>query len=92
MADFQLQVYTQEKKVYDDPVTSIIVPAATGYLGVLANHAPLVALLGEGWLTVRPVGGADMRYHISGGFLEVRNNVATLLVDSMDEGTELPAA
>lgn len=89
-ADYQLQIITQEKKVYDGRVTSIVVPAATGYLGVLAHHAPLVALLGTGELTIRPTAGQDAIVRISGGFLEVQNNLATLLVDSM-EGT-LPAA
>lgn len=90
MADYQLQIITQEKKVFDGRVTSMVVPAATGYLGVLAHHAPLVALLGRGELTIRPTAGDELRVQVSGGFLEVRNNLATLLVDSM-EGT-LPEA
>lgn len=89
-ADYQLQIITQEKKVFDGRVTSIIVPAATGYLGVLAHHAPLVALLGKGELTVRPATGEEIRVQVSGGFLEVQNNLATLLVDSL-EG-QLPEA
>lgn len=84
MADYQLQIISQEKKVFDGRVTSMVVPAATGYLGVLAHHAPLVALLGSGNLTVRPTGAEEVSLRISGGFLEVRNNVATLLVDSME--------
>ncbi len=85
MADFQLQVYTRERKVLEERVESIIVPALNGYLGVLAHHAPLIAALGEGKLTVRK--GTDERFfHIAGGFLEVRDNIATLLVDSLTEG------
>lgn len=90
MADYQLQIITQEKKVFDGRVTSIVVPAATGYLGVLAHHAPLVALLGRGELTIHRAAGDELHVQVSGGFLEVQNNLATLLVDSM-EGT-LPEA
>ena len=57
MADYQLKIYTQEKKVFEGAVTSLIVPGSEGYLGVLANHAPLLALLGQGKLTIRK--GAD---------------------------------
>ena len=42
MADFQLQIHTQEKRVFDDRVTSIIVPAQNGYLGVLAALVSVV--------------------------------------------------
>ena len=89
MADFRLQIYTQEKLVYDGQVTSMIVPAATGYLGVLAHHAPLVALLGEGTLTIKHPPADEVQMHVSGGFLEVRNNVATLLADSLEADTQV---
>ena len=83
---FQLQIYTQEKKVYDEQVVSINVPGAAGYLGVLAHHAPLVALLGNGKLTIKTPAREEIEHQVSGGFLEVRNNAATLLVDSMTPG------
>jgi F-type H+-transporting ATPase subunit epsilon len=85
MATFQFQIHTQEAKVFDEPVESIVVPAETGYLGVLAHHAPLVATLGSGDLTIRKGGGKTQQYRVAGGFLEVRENVATLLVDELEQ-------
>lgn len=83
MADFRLQIVTPERVVFDGEVTSIIAPGAAGYLGILAHHAPLLTTLKAGKLTVRR--GTDVReYSVSGGFLEVRDNVATLLVDSIE--------
>jgi len=83
MADFKLQVVTPERIVLDEMVTSIIAPGALGYLGVLAHHAPLLTTLSSGRLTVRR---ADeiREYRIAGGFLEVSNNVATILCDSLE--------
>jgi F-type H+-transporting ATPase subunit epsilon len=90
---FRLQIYTQERKVYDGAVTSIVVPAASGYLGVWAHHAPLVALLGKGTLTIKSPPAEEIQVRIEGGFLEVRDNVATLLADSLEGGEKLqPAA
>ena len=45
MTDFHLQVYTPERKVFEDRVQSMILPAIGGYVGVLARHAPMVAAL-----------------------------------------------
>lgn len=83
--EFRLQVFTQESKVFDELVTSIIVPASDGYLGVLADHAPLVTTLGSGTLTVRTK-TAERHAELSGGFMEVANNVATILADSLIDG------
>jgi F-type H+-transporting ATPase subunit epsilon len=83
MADFRLQIVTTERVVFDGIVTSIIAPGASGYLGVLANHAPLLTTLVPGTLTVRH-GDQVTLYHITGGFLEVNQNVATLLADSLE--------
>lgn len=83
MADFRLQIVTTERVVYDDDVTSIIAPGGAGYLGVLANHAPLLTTLKDGTLTIRK-GDRVSEHAVVGGFLEVNNNVATLLVDSAE--------
>lgn len=83
MNDYQLQIYTQAKKAYDERVVSIIVPGADGKLGVWAHHAPLVALLGPGDLWIKKKDGEEQSFKLSGGFLEVVHNVATLLVDEM---------
>ncbi len=82
--EFRLQVYTQERLVLDEPVTTVVVPAVGGYLGVLADHAPLIAALGEGRMMVGR-GATEREMHISGGFLEVANNVATILADKLNE-------
>jgi len=82
MAEFRLQVVTPERVVFDETVTSIIAPGALGYLGVLAHHAPLLTTLAKGKLTIRS-GDQITEYDVSGGFLEVAHNVATLLPDSI---------
>jgi F-type H+-transporting ATPase subunit epsilon len=79
---FRLQVFTQEKKVVDEAVTSVVVPGEDGYFGVLADHAPLIASLGSGKLTIIN-GTAERVMQISGGFAEVVKNTLTILTDSV---------
>jgi F-type H+-transporting ATPase subunit epsilon len=81
---FRLQVFTQEKKVVDELVTSVQAPGADGSFGVLADHAPLIAALGQGDLSITGTTGTRV-LDLSGGFMEVSNNVATILADSLSE-------
>ncbi len=79
---FRLQVYTQERKVLDEQVTSVVAPTTEGYFGILADHAPIISALGEGNLTVR-TGEIEKEYRLGGGFLEMSDNNAVILADSL---------
>jgi F-type H+-transporting ATPase subunit epsilon len=82
---FRLRIFTLEKSVYDSEVRSIVVPGHEGYLGVLAHHAPLIAALRPGRLTIKDAGGKESIHAVSGGFLEVSANLATLLADAVEQ-------
>jgi F0F1-type ATP synthase epsilon subunit len=78
---FQVGIYSRDKVIYEGKATSLIVPSELGYLGVLADHAPLVAKLSEGKITIRnSEGGSTLVDSSAGGFLEVLQNQATLLL------------
>ena len=84
-ATFTLAILTPDRTVFEGPVEYVEVPGGEGYLGVLANHAPLVTTLAEGILKMRKAGGAEESIGVSGGFFEVSNNQATVLADSVVE-------
>jgi F-type H+-transporting ATPase subunit epsilon len=86
---FKLSVVTPEKVVFEQDVRSVIAPGSEGYLGVLTDHAPLITALKAGELTVSDKEGARKEYAVSGGFLEVSGNVATLLADAIEAPEEI---
>ncbi len=81
---FKLSVVTPEKVVFEQDVRSIVAPGSQGYLGVLTDHAPLITALIPGNLTVTDNDGNEVDYSVSGGFLEVSGNVATVLADAIE--------
>lgn len=85
-SEFQLSILTPERTVFAGAVEYVQVPGTEGYLGVLANHAPLVTALAEGNLTVRKSGGHEEQWRVSGGFFEVSHNKATVLADALSGG------
>jgi F-type H+-transporting ATPase subunit epsilon len=74
----QCVVVTPEKTVLDQLVDFTAVPLYDGELGILPGRAPLVARLGYGELRTR-VGPTETRYYIDGGFLQVDNDVVSVL-------------
>jgi len=82
MADrFRLRVYTPERELVDEDVKEVTAPAAYGEIGVLPDHAALVTTLEPGILSYRQ-NGAVKRLTVGSGFIEVRDNLMTVLADS----------
>src|ERR1017187_886277 len=59
MATFHFDLVSPEKLLFSGDVEQVDVPGAEGDFGVLANHAPFVATLRPGILTVHGAGGAQ---------------------------------
>lgn len=77
----QLEIYTPERKVFTGQVYGIRLPGIDGSFEVLENHAPLVAALVPGKAKVLNDKNNFSFYNIKGGFIEVLNNQATVLVE-----------
>ena len=81
---FTLEIVTPGRTVFKGSVTSLVAPGALGYLGVLANHAPLTTTLTPGTINWRYVSRAAHILHSTGaGFLQVHHNQVTLLADEI---------
>ena len=82
--EFQFEVVTPERTVFSKSVTSVIMPAWEGYLGVLAGHAPLLTLLRPGEIVVKDASGKQEEVAISGGFADVGPNKCLILADAAE--------
>jgi F-type H+-transporting ATPase subunit epsilon len=86
---FELTVLTPTRTLLQARVQSIVAPGTEGYLGVLAHHAPLITALAPGKLTVKDEAGAVRVFAVGGGFLEVSENRASVLADTVEEPGEI---
>ena len=80
MATFHFDIVSPERVIFSGEVDQVDVPGSEGDFGVLAGHAPLVALLRPGILTVFR-GGDAQRIMVVGGFAEVNPDGLTVLAD-----------
>ena len=75
---FNLAVISPERKLFEGPAQFVVVPGHDGEIGILHDHAPLMALLGTGALRVETTAGA-LRFRGSGGFVQVKENEVSVL-------------
>jgi F-type H+-transporting ATPase subunit epsilon len=79
MATFHFELASPEQLVFSGEVEHVVVPGSEGEFGVLAGHAPLIAMLRPGILTV--LGPAQQRFVVRGGFAEINPQGMTVLAD-----------
>ena len=80
----KVRLVTPERMLVDTTVDAVELPARNGYLEVLYGHAPLLAELGAGDVTLHGAGeGSDgERYNVAWGFVEVLPDRVTILAES----------
>jgi F-type H+-transporting ATPase subunit epsilon len=91
MATFHFDLVSPEKLAFSGEVEQVDVPGIEGDFGVLAGHAPVVAVIRPGILTVI-TGGARQKIIVLGGLAEVSENGLTVLADVATSMEELDRA
>jgi F-type H+-transporting ATPase subunit epsilon len=91
MADntFMLEIVTPEQILFKDEVQFVVVPEMNGELGVLKNHAPLIAALKVGVMRYTDASGSVQKVALGGGFMEVIYNEARILAETAERGSEI---
>ncbi len=82
----KVAILSPDKPIYEGDAKVLTLPGLDGLFQILDHHAPLVAALGEG---IVKVDGADeghtLRFEIQNGFVEVLDNVVSLLVTGVKD-------
>jgi F-type H+-transporting ATPase subunit epsilon len=90
---FPVEVLTPEGKVFDDEVEMVSTRTSDGSIGILANHAPLMAMLEPTELRLYKSESEIVRFVQGEGYMQVVDNSALILVeeaidpDSLDRST-----
>ncbi|MEE8550032.1 MAG: ATP synthase F1 subunit epsilon [Gemmatimonadota bacterium] len=84
---FNVSVISPERTLYEGEAQFAVVPAFDGEIGILADHAPLMAVLGDGILRLETEEGTR-RFRLSGGFVQVVENRVSVLSEKAEEAQE----
>lgn len=76
----QVKVVSPESVLFEGDASAVVVPAYDGLVGILPRHAPFLALLGTGVMTIRGTDG-ERRVRVAGGFVQVKANVVRVVAE-----------
>jgi F-type H+-transporting ATPase subunit epsilon len=85
---FDLSLVTPEGPAFEGEAEMLIVPGAAGEIGVLARHAPLVAMLKAGEIRVKSQ-GEWQAFAAGPGYFKVQQDRALVLVDDAVRADEI---
>ncbi len=85
----ELKIITPQKVVYTGTVDSFKAPGVLGAFQVLFNHAPIVSKLQPGMLSFKETTGGEQHFYVSGGFLELHDNIGSILADTIEDSKEI---
>ncbi len=88
----RVRLVTPERTLFEHAAVSVELPSKSGYLEVLYGHAPLVAELGAGDVTLHCGAEGDQRYNVSWGFVEVLPDRVTILASDALKPEEIDVA
>ena len=89
---FTLEVATPERLMLREHAVEAQVPCASGYIGVLPGHAPLLAELGIGDLKYTKADGTKKDLVVLGGYVEVNENYVHVLAARAEEIADIDVA
>ena len=86
---FNVEIVTPRRTVFQGQATLIALPGVVGPFQVLINHAPLLTALEVVDIRIASPEGKETHFATSGGFVEVRNNVVTVIAETVEPVAEI---
>lgn len=88
MSELQCVVVTPERTEIDVQASAVTLPLFDGEMGILKGHSPLVGRLGFGVLRIK-TGSEHQTYFVEGGFVQVADNIVSVLTDRVVPSSEI---
>lgn len=76
-----VDIITPDQKLFSGDILSIELPGSDGSFEILNNHAPIIATLSGGKITIALENGKKESFEVNGGVVETQNNKIIVLAD-----------
>lgn len=85
------EIASQDRMIFEGDVDIVVIPGIDGEMGILPNHAPLLALMKMGVVKVR-VAGQEEYFTVTGGLAEIQPDIITILAEASENVEEIDIA
>ncbi|HET7144919.1 MAG TPA: ATP synthase F1 subunit epsilon [Anaerolineales bacterium] len=81
------EIVSQDRVVFSGDVDIVVLPGASGEMGILPKHAPVLTTLKYGVVKIRKAGKEEL-FAVAGGVAEVQPDIVTVLADRGSENIQ----
>lgn len=92
MAELHVELVTADRRVWSGQARIVVAKTVEGDFGVLPGHAPVLAVLANGVVTIRTVDGDDVYAAVLGGFVSVADDDVSILAEQAELASEVDVA
>jgi len=89
MDNLFVEIVAPNRRAFQGQAQGLRAPGAEGSFEVLKDHAPMIATIEVGPIFVTSLTGEKIGFATSGGFVEVLNNVVTVLTETCEPASEI---
>jgi len=89
MDNLFVEIVAPDRRAFQGQARGLRAPGSEGSFEVLKDHAPMIATIEVGPIFVTSLTGEKIGFATSGGFVEVLNNVVTVLTETCEPATEI---
>ncbi|MEI6397432.1 MAG: ATP synthase F1 subunit epsilon [Pseudomonadota bacterium] len=87
--ELTVKILSPERILFRGTAKSLGLPGMLGYMTLLPGHAPMVAELDSGVMTLEADGMAAEKLFVTGGFVDVSGEGVTVLADVVEKTAEI---
>jgi F-type H+-transporting ATPase subunit epsilon len=89
MAKLNVSMVSTRRAIWEGEATLVVMRTLDGEVGVMPGHSPMMAMLADGPMLIRPTEGEDVRGYVHEGFATVDANSVIILAEWLELASEI---
>jgi F-type H+-transporting ATPase subunit epsilon len=89
MATLNVAMVSTRRNVWEGEASLVVMRTLDGEVGIMPGHSPLLGMLADGPLLIRPLEGEDVRAYIHEGFVTVDSDRVIVLAEWLELASEI---
>jgi F-type H+-transporting ATPase subunit epsilon len=89
MAVLKVSMVSTRRNVWEGEAKLVVLRTLSGEVGIMPGHSPLLGMLADGPMLIRPESGDDVRAYVHEGFVTVDDNKVIVLAEWLELASEI---